>query len=175
METRSFSVTLTISSATTVEEVEHRGRIGMLKHQIHLKSNDVGYASVQQVMVDQRLKGIPYTTRNALRKTLLDCCPLDTDLSGIFIDSRIVMWRHQLPPITRRDVYVDKLIDFLYDRYDSHNTCAIILFLYVLRDRVDRRDACHNRLTSVINDLERWFTCPSSLPEGQQNALEVQY
>ena len=118
-------------------------------------------------------QGIPSGLSLQLRQVLLECGYLDTDmeLSVSFIDSRISIWRTLLPQSDNRASRVEKLIDFLHDRYNNSQENALVLLLHVLADRTDPNDACHHRLTEMAIYLERELQVASTAIETPESTF----
>jgi len=91
-----------------------------------------------------------------LRSTLLDCGPFTSMnvLKAVFVDTRINRWRDDLPAAQSRAELVNLTIAFLLGQFNAANENALILFLYVLKDQQDPRDACYQRLSALTNELE---------------------
>ena len=97
------------------------------------------------------LNGIPANLYNRLELQLLRCMP--QDIAPLFIDSRLFQWRDHLPTANNPLEQGRVLIDFLFLHTDRHNDNALILFLDVLRDRTNPRDACYKALYQLRCEL----------------------
>lgn len=103
---------------------------------------------------------IPVDLRQRLHRTLLACGPFATDsaLHALFSDQRISPWRHQLPQTANAAERVEVITDFLGSRYDAQQRNALAMFLQVLTERVDERDACHHQLATLADEVARELT-----------------
>lgn len=100
--------------------------------------------------------GIPPNLNKQLRTVLLDCGPFATDqeLKAIFVDERLSQWRNRIPQANNPTERVERAIEFLFTQHNNVGENALVLFVHALRDRHDKADACHQRLTDVASELE---------------------
>ena len=49
---------------------------------------------------------------------------------------------------------VDQTVLFLYEQYDDSYANGLVLFLQVLTDRTSLKDACHRKLTELVQELD---------------------
>ncbi|MDM8526637.1 tetratricopeptide repeat protein [Anaerolineales bacterium HSG24] len=91
-----------------------------------------------------------------LHKILEICAPIDSNegFRAVFVDSRISMWRNDLPEATKITKRIDLVIDFLRGRYDDNQQNALILLLHVLADRISEGDSCKHKLLNLAQGLE---------------------
>lgn len=101
--------------------------------------------------------GIPPNLNKEIRQALLDCGPLDTpaSLRAVFIDNRISIWQNDLPEANSKTERVDQVISFLYKKQNDAGENGLVLFMKVLRDGEDQKDACYHRLTALASRLEQ--------------------
>jgi hypothetical protein len=87
----------------------------------------------------------------AIRKMLLKCAPVDSDESirALFVDSRLRPWRDLVHEAPNRYERVNMLLNSLYDRFDDAGENALVLFLTVLSEHIERGDACKQSLRSM--------------------------
>lgn len=99
--------------------------------------------------------GISSDLLQRLRTTLLRCGPFENDsaLRTIFIDERISIWCNALPESDSREKRVNNILDFLHKWKNDAGDNALVLFLRVLSDSKDLRDACKQNLVELAEDL----------------------
>ena len=99
--------------------------------------------------------GIPRQLYNQLHTVLLDCGSFGTDheLKAIFVDNRLYPWRNRLPQADNPTRRVEGAINFLHNQYNDVGENALVLLLRVLSEHLDSRDACHQRLLDLANEL----------------------
>lgn len=107
--------------------------------------------------LEKESSGISTNLHSQLRTALLDCGPFATDreLQAVFVDKRVSPWRTRLPQADNIVARVEKVIDFLHNQHNDVGENALVLFLYVLSERLDPKDACHQRLVNIAKELER--------------------
>ncbi len=89
-----------------------------------------------------------------LQETLLVCAPFDdfTALTHLFVDARIHPWRNAIRYRPNSVGLIDEVIFQLYEQQNQAGENALLLFLQVVRDRIDPDDACHGRLSMLIQE-----------------------
>ena len=108
----------------------------------------------------QEQTAVSESLNSRLRSALLDCGPFsnNAELSAVFVDLRLQAWQSNLPQADSPMARVERVIDMLYGRYAASGENGLVLLLLVLKERVDFRDACHNRLgllaAELANELE---------------------
>lgn len=92
-----------------------------------------------------------------LQTTLLKCGPFTTDheLGALFVDTRIIPWRNQLPQAVTPANRVRAVIDALYYQYSTSRENALVLLLRVLSDQAHIEDACRQQLAQLADELAR--------------------
>lgn len=106
------------------------------------------------------MPGLPSDLYNRCYDTLL-CCDVFGDnarLRALFVDKRINPWRNQVPETTDHAGRVALVIDFLHDRYDEAHKNALVLFLYVVQDRISVQDLLYQELTQLVQDFEHFLS-----------------
>jgi len=90
-----------------------------------------------------------------LRQTLLDCGPFESDLklSAVFAHPSLKPWQPRLRQADSVEDRVDGLIDLLLNERNRDGESALILFLWVLSERIDPVIECHHRLSNLADDL----------------------
>ena len=100
--------------------------------------------------------GLPGELCDRLELTLLTCAPINaTELRALFVDNRVSQWKGDIPitqsPVTRART----IIETLFSQENTLHENALILLLYVLRDRTDINNSCYRRLSLLAQDIER--------------------
>jgi hypothetical protein len=92
-----------------------------------------------------------------LQATLLRCGAFrrDSDLPPLFVDSRISVWRDDLPSANSPSKRVQAVVDYLLPQANAAGENALVLFLRVLADHKPSGDACHGQLEALAGALER--------------------
>ena len=78
----------------------------------------------------------------------------DNELRATFTDSRINQWIDRLPQSDSIRGRIDQTVSFLYEQYDDSYANGLVLFLQVLTDRISLNDACHRKLTELVQELD---------------------
>ena len=91
-----------------------------------------------------------------LQTTLLRCGAFrrDSDLPPLFVDSRISVWRDDLPSANSPSKRVQAVIDYLLPQANAVGENALVLFLRVLADDKPPGNACHGELHALARALE---------------------
>ncbi|NJN68337.1 MAG: CHAT domain-containing protein [Chloroflexaceae bacterium] len=122
-------------------------------------------------------KGIPADLFQPLRETLLDCGPFasDRDIWEVFSHERLRPWRNRLPQASSYEARVDAIIAFLAEQWRSDTgENVLVLLLRVLSEKVDRADACHDRLEEMADALEAaWSENPLPPPRPPEYQLDM--
>lgn len=103
------------------------------------------------------MPGIPPDLYSELRRSLLECGPVENhlQLEAMFVDDRLSPWRYSVPQSDSVTARVDVLVNFLYTRQrEDTGINALVLFLQVLSERLDQADAHHHRLKNLADMLE---------------------
>ncbi|MBN1875110.1 MAG: SIR2 family protein [Anaerolineae bacterium] len=77
----------------------------------------------------------------------------DSDLPPLFVDSRISLWRDDLPSANSSSKRVQAVVDYLLPKFNTAGENALVLLLRVLRDHVSRGDACYGQLEGLAEQL----------------------
>lgn len=93
--------------------------------------------------------------KDALRRP-----PIPSVLRSVFADERLRPWRDKVPTADHPADRVDAIVDFLHHRYSDTGENALVVLLHVLRDHIDRSDACYWDLVGLESELEREVTSP---------------
>ncbi len=103
------------------------------------------------------MKGIPPELNNQLIKILIECGSFTSnqELTAIFVDSRITAFAASLPESANMMSRVNNIIFHLHNKYDTNNQNALVLFLYVLLDRMPDQTACYQKIAQFIPLLEK--------------------
>jgi tetratricopeptide (TPR) repeat protein len=119
--------------------------------------------------------GISAELLNELRDTLLDCGPFDTahELNALFVNARLIPWRNRLPEANNPLERVEITIDFLNAQSNEEGENALILFLKVLIDRMNRQDQCWHKLNALVRALETDETAPQPNGDSEFDVNEV--
>jgi len=99
---------------------------------------------------------IPPLLYQRLRSLLLECVPFEESktLADLFVDSRIAIWRGSLPQTDTLLDRVEQTVQFLIQQHhEGYNQNGLVLFLQVLRDRIDWSDECYELLTLAADEL----------------------
>lgn len=103
------------------------------------------------------MKGIPPSLNEALRNVLVDCSPLeDVHLRALFVsDERLALWERHLPSLEGLNhlTRIEALIGYLINQANQANENGLVLFLRVLRDETDTREACYERLDRLADQV----------------------
>jgi hypothetical protein len=101
--------------------------------------------------------GISPAICRRLRITLLACDQFNSnrELRAIFVDKRISSWRDNLPGAGNPHSRVITTISYLYDKYNSKEENALVLFLRALRAYVSPDDHLHKRIKNLAIEIER--------------------
>ena len=91
-----------------------------------------------------------------IRAILLRCSEFNTDLElrSIFVDTRISQWRDIIPGANSRMSRVLAVIYELHNRYNAHQTNALVLLLRVLSELNSENDGLHQELFAIANEFE---------------------
>lgn len=118
------------------------------------------------------MKGIPPQILRRLRTTLLECGPFGNkqELEALFVDSRISVWRNELPEAGNRRERVHVILNFLNNKYNDAQESALVLFLYVLSEYVDAVDSCYRQLTELTQQLEHYFSINEYVEENEAHS-----
>lgn len=106
--------------------------------------------------VNMHNRPIPPELYLDLRRTLLACGPFgsDPELRAVFVDGRIKPWGKQIPGAPDEQARVESLLHCLEDQFTTAGENALVLFLCVLRDRIDPpTNACYARLDALAGAL----------------------
>ncbi|HLG62594.1 MAG TPA: toll/interleukin-1 receptor domain-containing protein [Ktedonosporobacter sp.] len=106
------------------------------------------------------MQGIPGAMYKRLRETLLECGPFDNNrqLKAIFADAALAPWHDRIPEANNSADRVEAIIHFLSKKYHSETqTNALVLFLEVLKNRIDQHDACYEHLAKLAAELNSLF------------------
>ncbi len=90
-----------------------------------------------------------------LRALLARCDEFDTprQLSALFADRRIALWRAGLPEADNQKGRVDLLISYLIGNRTTAGESALVLLLWVLAERYDPADERHDNLLTLASEL----------------------
>ncbi len=90
-----------------------------------------------------------------LRALIGRCDELDTprQLSALFADPRIALWRAGLPEADNRKGRVDLLISYLIGKRTTAGESALVLLLWVLAEKYDPADERHDNLLTLASEL----------------------
>ncbi|HZO74372.1 MAG TPA: toll/interleukin-1 receptor domain-containing protein [Ktedonobacteraceae bacterium] len=106
------------------------------------------------------MQGIPGNIYKRLRETLLECGPFDNNsqLKAIFADATLAPWHDRIPEANNSADRVEAIIHFLIKKYHSETQRnALVLFLEVLKNRIDQHDACYEHLAKLAAELSSLF------------------
>lgn len=118
------------------------------------------------------MPNIPSSLYRQLRNTLLKCGPFanSTELKAIFVDDRISDWRDSLPDAISTESRVNETIDFLSRQFNVAGKNALVLLLCILSEQKGLGDACHQKLSELVNELEHWQQSSSSTSDDETPA-----
>lgn len=99
------------------------------------------------------MSGIEPGLLNRLENTLRECREFQSDqtLYAVFVDARISIWREELSNATSVTDRVTLTIGNLENKYSENGDNALILLLYVLKDKYS--DIRRKELTQLIKEL----------------------
>ena len=103
------------------------------------------------------MSDIPHEFNQQLVQVLLQCAPLgsDRELRTLFSNALLAAWRDDLPDSSNSRARAEALMAFLVSRANNNGENGLVLFLYVLHERMDPRDACQARLRELGVALAR--------------------
>lgn len=101
------------------------------------------------------MAGISPELNGRLRAALLNCAPFASDrgLRDLFVDARLVAWRHQLATGDSPAARVSAAVDFLSRHYNRDRENGIVLLLHVLAEQHHPDDALHGDLLALAAEL----------------------
>lgn len=100
--------------------------------------------------------GIPADVSTQMYITLQRCRQFNSDdeLRAVFVDQRIALWRNALPEASDSETRIGKTIAYLWNCENTQHENGLILFLYVLSDRVESGDIRKQQLIRLADALE---------------------
>ncbi|HOT93325.1 MAG TPA: SUMF1/EgtB/PvdO family nonheme iron enzyme [Anaerolineae bacterium] len=101
--------------------------------------------------------GLPSQLYNRLRHVLPDSESFGSEqaIHAIFIDARLSRWRDQLPEARTRLERFQVIVDFLYRQHTDAQENALGLFLRVLGEQLDSKDARQRQLFELADQIEQ--------------------
>lgn len=110
------------------------------------------------------MSGVSDDLLKRLRDTLSRCGPFNSDeeLRTAFIDSRIELWKNNLPQAKNRKMRIDFTIEYLSERWNSKKENGLVLFLQTLADQIPHNDSCFLEVTNLVQALDLALSKPSS-------------
>src|SRR6266702_712584 len=114
------------------------------------------------------MPGFPDQLYSRLRQTLTDCGEVfdnDVALRSVFIVQSLNPFRNGLPQANNLQDRVDRLVAFLVNkrRADTKEN-ALVIFLRVLSEQMDKADECYQNLSDLADELERELAVGSPAP-----------
>jgi hypothetical protein len=99
--------------------------------------------------------GLPPRLRHRLHDALARSSALTSadSLRGLFVDNRISVWRNDVRQANSPTARVNAVVADLLERYDSHGTPALALFVTVIADNTPAGDALYRELNQLANEL----------------------
>ncbi|MBN2003243.1 MAG: ATP-binding protein [Anaerolineae bacterium] len=112
------------------------------------------------------MPGVPPDLKSRLHTVLLRCGPFASEgaLRAAFADARIYPWRDELPYAGSPADYARRVVEYLCDRADAQNRNVLVLFLHVLAEQCDPKDACHHDLAGLAGELACVLAPPAADP-----------
>ncbi len=101
--------------------------------------------------------GLPEPLITKLRVGILECAPTieEEDLLALFVDERLVEWRHLFPDDADNAAErVSSLIALLYDKSNQFGS-GIALLLQLIRSQLDSTEACFEQLAQLETEYLR--------------------
>ena len=109
-----------------------------------------------QVAGGNKMNGIPSKTANQLRTLLAECDEFSSDalLRALFNDPILLPFKSSLREGSSAIARADLLIDFLGNQRLQTGEGLLVVFLRMLSSRIPSIDEKHNRLETIIAELE---------------------
>ncbi|MBN1878200.1 MAG: hypothetical protein JXA33_28535 [Anaerolineae bacterium] len=152
--------TLAISDLPTWEEPELRTLLGQ-----RLAAWSIGFIDHESFRRPQKPCGIQNLPKFHSVLVNFNQFKSDAELRAVFVDSRIALWRSELPQASDTKARISQTIEYLWRCANKGEENGLILFLNVLCDLIDPEDIRKRQLGKLIKDLELEWHAASFVTE----------
>lgn len=120
------------------------------------------------------MEGISGPLLSELYKTLGNCGVFQSaeSLQSLFVDTRISIWRDQLPTSNTISERMRLAVNFLYWRENDRGENGLILFLQALLISLQQEDANYNGVKKLIGEIQASITI---FPDGNHQDSPKQF